>query len=61
MCASSVVDLWFECWPGQTKDYEIPICYLSTALRSKSKDRLAQNQDNVSEWGDMSIHSLLLQ
>jgi hypothetical protein len=61
VCASSVVDLWFECWLGQTKDYEIAICYLSAALRSKSKDRLAQNQDNVSEWGDMSIHSLLLQ
>jgi len=26
-----------------------------------SKDWLARNQDNVSEWGDMSIHGLLLQ
>jgi hypothetical protein len=24
-------------------------------LRKKNKDCLAQNQDNVSEWGDMSI------
>jgi len=31
------------------------------ALRRKSKDWLAQNQDNVSEWGDMSIHRLLFQ
>ena len=27
----------------------------------KSKDRLARNQDNVSEWGDMSIRGLLFQ
>jgi len=25
----------------------------------KNKDWLALNQDNVSEWGDMSIHGLL--
>ena len=30
-----------------------------TALRSKSKDWLARNQDHVSEWGDMSIRRLL--
>ena len=28
------------------------------ALRRKSKDWLAQNQDNVSKWGDVSIHGL---
>jgi hypothetical protein len=27
----------------------------------KRKDWLAQNQDNVSEWGDMSIRGLLFQ
>jgi len=27
----------------------------------KSKDWLAWNQDNVSEWCDMSIHGLLFQ
>ena len=27
----------------------------------KSKDWLAHNQDNVSEWGDMSIRGLLFQ
>ena len=31
------------------------------ALRRKSKDWLAQNRDNVSEWGNMYIHGLLLQ
>jgi hypothetical protein len=42
---------------GQTKDYKIGICCFSTkhaALRSKSKDWLARNQNNVSEWSDMS-------
>jgi hypothetical protein len=48
----------------QTKDYEIGICCFSAkdaALRSKSKDWFARNQNNVSEWGDMSIHGLLFQ
>jgi hypothetical protein len=31
------------------------------ALRRKSKDWLARNQNNVSEWSDMSIHELLFQ
>jgi hypothetical protein len=30
-------------------------------LRRKRKDLLAGNQDNVFEWGDMSIHEMLLQ
>jgi hypothetical protein len=62
--ASSVVDCGFEPWSGQTKDYKIGICCFSAkhaALRRKSKDWLARNQDNVSEWGDMSIHRLLFQ
>jgi hypothetical protein len=49
---------------GQTKDYKIGICCFSAkhaALRRKSKDWLARNQDNVSEWGDMSIRRLLFQ
>jgi hypothetical protein len=64
--------LWLACSPrvlvgprsGQTKDYKIGICCFSakhTILRRKSKDWLAQNQDNVSEWGDMSIRGLLFQ
>jgi len=62
--ASSVVDRGFEPRSGQAKDYKIGICCLSTkhaALSSKSKDWLARNQNNVSEWGDMSIHGLLFQ
>jgi uncharacterized membrane protein YfhO len=41
---------------GSTKDYEIGICCFSAkhaALKRKSKDWLAQNQDNVSECGDI--------
>ena len=64
MLASSEVDLGFEPRSGQTKDIEIGICFFSakhTALRRKSKDWVARNQDNVSEWGDMSIWGLLFQ
>ena len=53
---SSAVDRGFEPQSGQTKDYEIGICCFSTkhaALRRKSKDWLARNQSNVSEWDDM--------
>jgi hypothetical protein len=49
---------------GQTKEYKIGICCFSdkhAALRRKNKDWLARNQDNVSEWGDMSIRGMLLQ
>jgi hypothetical protein len=60
--AASTVDRGFEPRLGQTKDYKIGICCFSAkhaALRSKSKDWLAQN--NVSEWSDMSICGLLFQ
>ena len=62
--ASSAVDHGFESRSGQTKDYKIGICCFSAkhaTLSRKSKDLLAQNQDNVSEWSDMSIFGLLLQ
>ena len=58
MLASSTVGRGFDSRTGQTKDYAIGICYFSTkhaALRRKSKDCLVRNQDNLSEWGDMSI------
>ena len=61
---SSAVDRGFEPLSCKTKDYKIGICGFPTkhaALRRKSKDWLARNQDNVSEWGDMSIRGLLLQ
>jgi hypothetical protein len=57
MVASSMVDHGFEPLLGQTKDYDIGICYFSAmhaALRSK--DWLVQNQDIVFEWSDISIH-----
>jgi hypothetical protein len=61
---SSVVDRGFKPRSGQTNEYKIGICCFSTkhtALRSESKDWLARNQNNVSEWSDMSIRGLLFQ
>ena len=49
----SAVDRGFEPRSGQTKDYKIGICCFyakHAALRRKSKDWLARNQNNVSEW-----------
>ena len=51
--ASSAVDRGFEPRSGQTKDYTIGICCFSArhaTLRRKSKDWLARNWNNVSEW-----------
>ena len=62
--ASSVVDRGFEPRSGQTKDYKIDIFCFSdkhAALRRKSKDWLARNQDNVSVGDNMSIRGLLFQ
>ena len=64
MLASSAVDRGFEPWSAQTKDFKIVICFFSAkhaSLRRKSKDWLARKQDNISEWGDMSIRRLLCQ
>jgi hypothetical protein len=64
----SVVDCGFEHRSGLSKDYKIGIfCFTTkytviiTVLMSKSKDWLAQNQDNVSEWNDISTRRLLFQ
>jgi hypothetical protein len=60
---SSAVDRGFEPRSGQTKDYKIGICCFSAkhaALRRKSQDWLARNQ-NVSEWSDTSTRGLLFQ
>jgi hypothetical protein len=49
---------------GQTKHYKIGICCFSAkhaALKRKSKNWLTLNQNNVSEWIDMSIRGLLFQ
>jgi hypothetical protein len=63
LLASSAVDRGFEPRSGQTKDYKIGICCFSAkhALRRKSKDWLARNQNNVSEWSNMSTRGLLFQ
>ena len=62
--ASSAVDRVFEPRSSQTKDYAIGICCFSAkhaVLRKKSKDWLARNQNNVSEWSDISTRGLLFQ
>jgi hypothetical protein len=62
--ASCVVHRGFESRSGQIKDYKFGICCFSskhTALRRKSKQWLVLNQDNVSEWGDLSNRGLLRQ
>jgi hypothetical protein len=49
---------------NQRQLYKIGTYYFSTehaALRSKCKDWLAMNQDNVPEWNDMSARVLLFQ
>jgi hypothetical protein len=64
MLTLSVVDHGFEPQSGQTKDYKIGICCFSArhiALRRKNKNWLARNQNNVSEWSDMSTRGLLFQ
>ena len=50
--ASSIVDRGLEPRSGQAKVYKIGICCFSAkhaALRRKSKDWLARNQNSVSE------------
>ena len=58
---SSAVDRGFEPRSGQSTEYKIGICCFPAkhaALMSKNKDWLARNQNNVSEWGDMSVVSV---
>ena len=60
----SVVARGFE--PGRVKPNAIKLylCCFSAkdaALRRMSKDWLAQNQNNVSEWSDMHTRGLLFQ
>ena len=64
LLGTSTVDRRFEPQSCQTQDYKIGICCFSTkhaALRRKSRDWSAQDQNNVSEWGDMSTRGLLFQ
>ena len=58
------IDRVFNTLSGQTNNCKIGICWFSSkhaALRSKSKDWLARNQNNVSEWSDMFTRGLLCQ
>jgi hypothetical protein len=63
--ASSAVDRGFEPMSGQTtKDYKIGMCCFSAkhaALWKKGKDWLARNQNNVSEYSDISTRGLFFQ
>ena len=62
--SQSAIDRGFADRLGQTKDCKIGICCFSAkhaALQRKSKDRLARNQNNVSEWSDISTRGLLFQ
>jgi hypothetical protein len=64
MLASSAVDREFEPRLYQNKDYNIGMCgsvARYAALNKKSKDWLARNRNNVSEWVDMYIRGLLFQ
>ena len=59
---SSAVGRGFEPRSCQTKDYKIGSCCFSAkhaALKRKSKDWLARNQNTVSEWSDMCPRGLL--
>ena len=61
---ASAVDHWFGRRSGPPKDYEIGMCCFSAkhaALRRKRNDWLIRNQNNVSEWSDMSTRGLMFQ
>jgi hypothetical protein len=63
MLVLSAVDRWFEPRSGKPRDYVIGMCWFSAkhaALKKKSKEWLARNQDNVSESGGMDIRNLVL-
>ena len=65
MLTQRAVDRGFEPRWSQTKNYKFGIYCLSpakhAALRRKGKDWLARNQENVSEWYDISIRGLFFQ
>ena len=62
MFISKAIDCGSEPWSDRTKDCKIGISCFSAehiALGSKNNDWLARNQDNVSEWSDMSTRGML--
>jgi hypothetical protein len=63
LCITVMVSV-LECGRSwvRAKDHTICIYYFSSeyvALRSKNKDWLAQDQDNVSKWSDRNTRGLL--
>ena len=61
--ASREIDCGYELLSCQIKEYKLGVCCFSAknaALGRKSKDWMALNQNNVSEWRDISTQSLLL-
>jgi hypothetical protein len=49
--------IFFEPWSSQTKDYKIGVSCISakhTTVKSKNKNWLGRNHDNVVEWSHMS-------
>jgi len=55
---------WVRALLGKIKDYKIVyFCFSAkhATLSNKNKDWLVRNQDNVSEWSDMSVCGLLFQ
>jgi hypothetical protein len=62
MLASSVLDRGLELRSGQTNDGIFGICCFSdknSVYWSKSEDRLARDQDNVSVWSNMYSFGLV--
>ena len=64
MLTSSVVCHGFEYRTGQTKTLKLvfaasPLSTKYAALRIKSRDWMARNQDNLSEFNNMSTYRLL--
>ena len=57
-CLQCGRSFFFKPRSGQTKDYAIGICCFSAKHAAL---RLARNQNNVSEWSDMSTRGLLFQ
>ena len=57
------MDWWCKGYPVHLEAGRswVGICPSHAALRSKSKDYMTWNQDNVSECDDMTTHGLLFQ
>jgi hypothetical protein len=60
---SNAIGRGFEHWSSQTKEYKLVFVasLINMQQQGEITDWLAQNQDNVSEWGDITTHGLLFQ